>query len=61
MREKDVPIIDCINSITISKEGLKKTYTFEFIDNEYFSNQTLTKTIVMKDEETPLYSTGTEI
>jgi len=45
----------------LKKKELEKNFIFEFEENEFFSNTTLTKTIYMKDEETPSHSEGTEI
>lgn len=61
MREKDEDIIAHITSITFQDEPLKKTYTFNFGENAFFSNSTLQKVIYLEDEETALYSEGTEI
>lgn len=59
MRKADEPVIASLRSIKFEKKELEKKFIFEFEENDFFSNTTLTKTIYMKDEETPSHSVGT--
>lgn len=61
MSEKDEPILNFLKKISFSKDDKIKTYVFEFAENEYFSNTTLTKVFHMKDEEQSEKSEGTTI
>lgn len=61
MSEKDEPILNFLKKISFSKDDKIKTYVFEFAENEYFSNTTLTKVFYMKDEEQSEKSEGTTI
>jgi nucleosome assembly protein 1-like 1 len=61
MREKDEKLVGYIKSIKFSQDGFNQTFVFEFAENPYISNSTLTKTIFMLNEEQPLYSEATKI
>lgn len=61
MSKSDEPILKHLKKIFVTKDGDNKTITFEFEENEFFSNTTLVKKIFMLNEDEPSHSEGTEI
>ncbi|XP_037957438.1 nucleosome assembly protein 1-like 1 [Teleopsis dalmanni] len=62
--EDDEPILKCLNDITISYSTYAFTLQFHFDENEYFTNDVLTKTYYLReglDEDFPFTYDGPDI
>lgn len=42
-------------------DSLKFSITFYFSENEFFTNESLTKNFIMKDDDEPKEAKGTEV
>jgi len=61
MNEKDEPILNNLKKVSFTKDSQLKTFVFEFAENEFFSNTTLTKVFHLKEDENSERSEGTSI
>jgi len=64
IKEKDEEILKHLTNIVYipdESDSLKFELVFTFSENEFFTNTTLTKSFVMRDDDEPLSGKGTEI
>ncbi|KRX10246.1 hypothetical protein PPERSA_00443 [Pseudocohnilembus persalinus] len=64
IKSKDEPLLEKITKIQYipeSDDGLKFKIIFTFAPNDYFENETLSKSFVLKDDDEPISGSGTEI